>query len=285
MSQWPPNPPQLCSMSQCDNSFDFSPLTAWPESLPAVAVNYFVLAGFSQEFVFNHQIETTDSEKISGLFRSLYFELSFAEMARVIAKARSHSWFPLEAVISKFGWQPTPEFFRIAEALRQTPSGFQKWCAEKKVGPQDLAPLLSARTLELKYLFLDILNFQLPKASGAKALELGVELLLKGHSPESLQSSLLVTVAPASISTGEAWVEALRQLHSPESFKSEQAEAQKWASLPWPGTSEAKWTRQGDRGGIELKLFVSQPSDLKKYLQSLSQVQALMEKKSPGTTH
>jgi hypothetical protein len=49
--------------------------------------------------------------------------------------------------------------------------------------------------------------------------------------------------------------------------------------------SQAKWARHGNRGGIELKLFVSQPADLKNYLQSLSKVQDLLEKDPTGSKH
>lgn len=285
MSQWSQTPPALCAMSQCDSGLDFSPQTKWPTGLPAVAVNQVVLAGFSQDVVFNHQINFTEADQISSLFRSLYFELNFAELVRLIEKAKNYSWFPLSSVIAKFGWQPTEHFFQIIEKFKATPAGFQSWCAEKKVAPQDLSPLLSAQNLDLKFLFLDILNLQLSKSMGIKALELGIELMLMGQKPEHLQSTFLLNFISKEQTQGEAWLDALKQLRYPETYKRDQAEAQKWASLPWPGTSQAKWTRMGDRGGIELKLFVSHPTDLKKYLQSLSRVQDLIEKEQTETQH
>lgn len=285
MSQWNETPPQLCPMSQCDKSFDFQPVTAWPQGLPAVAVNSFVLAGFSQELVFNHQIDPANTEKISGLFRSLYFELSFVEMARLIQTSKNHSWFPVGAIAQKFNWHASDQFFLVAEHLIKTPVGFQKWAAEKKVSPQDLAPLLSTANLDLKFLFHDILQFNLSKSQGIKALELGIELMLLGHKAEDITSQRLLTFLGRDQNPGEAWIETLRQLRYPETFKRDQAQEEKMTSLPWPGTSHAKWTRQGDRAGIELKLFVSQPSDLKKYLQSLTRVQDLLDQDSSGTKH
>ncbi|MEZ0392493.1 MAG: hypothetical protein ACAH59_09770 [Pseudobdellovibrionaceae bacterium] len=285
MSKSDLKPPQLCSMSQCDKSLDFSPLQSWPEGLPAVAVNSFVLAGFSREFVFNHQLEENDVEGICTLFRSLYFDLSFAEMARLSQKAKFLSWFPLAALVQKFGWQANDQFFQIADRLVKTPVGFQKWCTEKKVSPQDLAPLLSADGLELKQLFHDILHFQLSKSLGVKALELGIELILQGQTVENLTCQKLLSFVNNGQSPGEAWIAALKQLRYPETFKRDQAQEEKMTSLPWPGTSHAKWIRQGDKTGIELKLFVSQPSDLKKYLQSLNKVQDLLEQEATGTKH
>jgi len=285
MSQWNETPPQLCSMSQCDKSLDFSPLHLWPSGLPAVAVNSVVLAGFSQDLVFNHQMSATDGEAIASLFRSLYFELTFVEMSRLISKSKSHSWFPVILTAQKFGWQANEQFFLVADILRETPEGFQKWCSDKKVSPQDLLPLLSATALELKYLFHDLIQFNLSKSHGVKALELGIELMLLGKKPEEITSQQLLTFVGKDQTPSEAWIETLKFMRYPETIRRDHDQEEKMTSLPWPGTSHAKWTRQGDRAGIELKLFVSQPSDLKKYLQSLSRVQDMLEKEPSGTKH
>lgn len=285
MSQWNEPPPQLCPMSQCDNGLDFKPLYQWPAGLPAVAVNSVVLAGFSQELVFNHRIEERQSEAIAGLFRSLYFELSFAEMSSLIQKAKAFPWFPTSLIAQKFGWQANEQFFLIAAALQAAPVGFQKWCGDKKVSPQDLLPLLSATSLDLKYFFHDLLRFNLSKSLGVKALEIGIELMLMGKNPEELTGEKLLAFIEKHQPPGEAWLNALKTLRYPDTSLRDQEQAEKMTSLPWPGASQAKWTRQGDRSGIELKLFVSQPSDLKKYLQSLSKVQDLLEKSTSGTKH
>jgi hypothetical protein len=285
MSQWLKDPPQLCPMSQCDKGLDFNPRVAWPEGLPAVAVNQVVLAGFSQSLVFNHNFDISDSEGISRLFRSLYFELSFVEMAELTRKAAKIAWFPLNLVVGKFGWQANESFFKTAELVRKLPSGFLSWGAEKKLSPQDLAPLLAASVVECKFLFHDILNLNLSRSLGVKALEMGVDLLLMGQKPEDLSQEKLLPNAAKNLSPGEAWVQELQKLRYPETFKRDLEAQAHMTALPWPGTSQARWLRQGDRAGIELKLFVSQPSDLKKYLQSLSRVQDLLEKESSGTQH
>ncbi len=278
-------PPQLCSMSQCNKDLFFDPRTPWPDGLPAVAVNQVVLAGFSQGLVFNHQIETTESDTIARLFRSLYFELSFMEMARLTEKAKSISWFPLNLIAQKFGWAPSENFFKIATRVLKTPSGFQEWAADKKLSPLDLTPLLASENLELKYLFHDLVSLNMPRVLGVKALELAIELQLMGHASQSLTTEALLSTPPQDLSLGEAWVQALKALRYPETFRRDQATEAQMTKLPWPGTTQARWTRQGDRAGIELKLFVSQPSDLKKYLQSLSHVQDLLEKDPSGTQH
>jgi hypothetical protein len=288
--------PELCSMSQCNGSLDFQPLNVWPESLPAVAINNWVLAGFSQDLVFNHHIENSSAETMARLFRSLHSELSFAEMARLMGKIKEQqtsdlSWVPLQLIAQKYHWTFNDQFIRIAEAFLKTPSGFQKWCGEKKVNPQDLAPLLAAQEIDLKFLFHDILNLNISKSSGVKALEMAIELILMGQKPEALSAEVLLTLLSQDQSAADAWVDALKQLRYPETFKRDRVLQAQMTALPWPGTSQARWARHGDRGGIELKLFVSQPSDLKKALLSLEKVQDLMETTSirktdkPETQH
>ncbi|PIS11947.1 MAG: hypothetical protein COT73_01175 [Bdellovibrio sp. CG10_big_fil_rev_8_21_14_0_10_47_8] len=235
-----------------------------------MAVNRVIFGGFSQNFVFDHHIDGREAEKIASLFRSLYFELSFVEMARLVDKATAHVWFPISLVVQKFGWQPTEIFFSTATALLKTPTGFQNWCAEKKMHPQDLSPLLSAGDLDLKWFYRDLLTLKLSKSQGTRALELAVELSLMGNDVKTLE-------AQDNESSAE-WLERLTLLRYPETSQRD-ADQESWmTTLPWPGTSQARWTRQGDRAGVEVKLFVSQPSDLKKYLQGLSRVQDLLEK-------
>jgi hypothetical protein len=285
MNHVSPKPPQLCSMSQCNKDLFFDPRTPWPDGLPAVAVNQVVLAGFSQGLVFNHQIEFSESDAIARLFRSLYFELSFVEMARLMEKARSVPWLPMELIAQKFGWATSENFLKVAARVLKTPAGFQEWAAEKKFSPLDLTPLLTSEKLELKYLFHDLVSLNISRTLGVEALELGIELMNSGHSPADLSIEHLVANPPADFTLAEAWVQALRGLRYPESLRREQETEAQMKELPWPGTTQARWTRQGDRAGIELKLFVSNPTDLKKYLQSLSVVQDLLEKESPGTQH
>jgi hypothetical protein len=240
--------------------------------LPAVAVNNVVLAGFQQPMVFNHTIDWKDREAIATLFRSLYSDLSFAELASLWEKSESFDWFPFSEIAAKFHFQTSEHFFAVARTLLQTPAGFRRWCAEKKVGPQDLSPLLSAKS-DLKPLFLKILKLGLSKSQGMQALELGVELLLMGFSPTDLK---LAEEDDGSLSA-DAWLEELKRKRYPETFSRDEKAEKQMKSLPWPGSSQARWVRQGDKSGIELKIFVSQPSDLKKYMQSLSKVQNLLE--------
>lgn len=260
-------PPELCAISQCDKSLNFFPQTAWPIGLPAVAVNSVVLAGFDQELAFNHSIEWQDEEKIATLFRSLYFELSFIEISRLILKAKKHKHFPLSAVLKKFSYHSSEMLFKMSEIALELPTGFQSWCHSKKVAPQDLAPLTAAQSLDLKPIFLKILQAECSKSEGVQALELCIDLMLMGKQIDLSEET-----------SAEQWLKELKQQRFPHAAKQDQELEKKLSELPWPGTGQVRWTRQGDRSGIELKIFVSHPTDLKKHLQSLNRVQDILEK-------
>jgi hypothetical protein len=269
--------PTLTAASTCDAGLNFYPKSIWPGALPAVAVNRLIIAGWGQKMVFNYEIDVADKEKIAGLFRSLYFELSFGEMAQLLAKAKNYSSFPTLELLKRFQFSPTDLFFNVAENFLTLPAGFQDWCIEKKINPNDLTPLNAAKALNLNPVLLQILNLRASKAVGVQCLEICIDLLLMGHLPEEVLGSF---------HDAEAWNLHLKRLRFPETTARDEEQSKKMSKLPWPGTSHARWLRQGDRAGIELKLFVSNPSDLKKYLTSLGKVQSLMEQdEDPKRAH
>ncbi len=283
------NPPELISTTRCDASLSFSPLTLWPQGLPAVSINKVLIAGFGQQLALNYQIPIENSASaIADLFRSLYSDLSFSELAALQKLSAPFVWLPIDLIVQKFGFQYNDSFIKVCQVLQSAPENFQKWCAEKKVGPQDLMPLLSYtdNTNSLNVLFIEIINLQLSKALGVKALELGIELLMMGTETEKLSSQNLFnanqntqqnTQQNKDKNPGELWLESLTWLRYPETKARDEERRLQMNQLPWPGHSQARWVRQGDKAGIELKLFVTQPSDLKKYLNSLQTVQDLLE--------
>lgn len=271
------HPPQLRQLSQCNNSFDFSPRIAWPEGLPAVAINGFLIAGFQQEMVFDHALPEIDKDGIAALFRSLYFELTTPELARLYRSTSVSTWFPIQEVLAKFQVRWTENNEKLSDIICQLPMGFQNYCSEKKWSFGDFQPLAAAKGLILSPFFMRMIDLNLSRSQSVAALELIVDLLLMGKQPLEL--------LPDDAMTSDTWMDSLRHLRYPESSQKDDWASRQVQELPWPGTAQARWTRQGDRTGIELKLFVSQPTDLKKYLQSLSAVQDALEKDGPWKKH
>lgn len=272
------HPPQLRQVSQCASYLDFEPRSPWPQGLPAVAINGYVIAGFQQDSVFDHCMSWDQEEEIASLFRSLYFELSACELARLWKNALLLPSFPVKKIFSKFHVPWTESIEKLCPLVTQLPIGFQNFCTAKKWSFSDFLPLTAAQGLIMSPFYLRMIEMNLSRNHGVLALELIVDLLFMGRTPvELLPSDTTVTA--------EQWLESLRALRYPESSGKDHWSSRQLDQLPWPGTAEARWTRQGDKPGIELKLFVSNPSDLKKYLQSLSEVQSLLEKDSPWNKH
>ena len=262
-------PPELLRISQCDTQLKFESSLHWPEGLPAVAVNTLVLAGFGQTLVFNHQIPIEDRAGLVHLVTSLYPNLSFVEAARFWRQARLVSWLPLEEILSRWSIRLDEDWIRGAQRALSLPKGFQQWLVDKKISAAELQILDSAFALRLEPLLHSILLSQATRSQGLLALQLGIELALRDHQLEDLA---LQTEEPAAL-----WLERLGNLHDPHRAKRDADGAARVQNLSWPGQSQARWVRQGEKTGLELRLFVADPSDLKKSVTSLQKIQDLLE--------
>ena len=273
------HPPSLLPSSSCKRDLHFEPQGYWPRGLPAVAVNGWILAGFEQDLVFNHEVPSDQSQSITDLFCSLYVELTFAEITRLWSKSKSLSWFPFESIAQHYRVQISPQFFDLAQRLLVLPLPFQLWCGLRKVHAGDLLPLLALDHLSgvesglvyFETLLKGIVDKQASKSLGVQILELGVELILLGKSWTDLSGSQF------SVWDAETWCKHLKDLRNPKASQQDETTSLKILNLPWPGSSQVKWTRSGDQSGIEVKLFVSKPSDLKRYASSFKEVMEKLE--------
>lgn len=283
MNLRPTQPPELCSISLCDKSLDFQPLTKWPKGLPAVAVNKVVLAGFEQDLVFNNQIPKDCAEDIATLFRSLYFDLSFVEIARLVANVQNANltWFPVANVVSKLGWNYSESFLKTCAQVNALPFEFQQTCAEKKLNLQDFSPLLSLSGKGIFPLLQKMMRLRMTRQELVQGLELGIELLLMGKNLQDLDLSN--DESGQQFSRAEEWLKELRKMRFPLAFKADAEMQAMIQNLPWPLTSSARLVRQGDKSGIEIKFTVSNAQEMRKKLNSLSKIQEILEKDAEWT--
>ncbi|MCE3009711.1 MAG: hypothetical protein LW875_03765 [Proteobacteria bacterium] len=234
------------------------------------------IAGFESELVFDYSPGSENLSELIALFKSLYPDLSFAEFGLLMKVVEFQGLpfnFPREALAAQRGWNTNESFWKILKATQELPAGFLKWCAEKKMAPMECSPLLVAQDLNLSPLLLFIVHFGFSKSQGSQALEMGIELLLLGKSFADLKLDSI-----QSRDQIESWMSFLRDLRYPQTQTRDREVQAYFKSLPWPGSSQTRWVRQGDKSGLEIKLFVAQPSDLKRYLQSLNKVQEQLEK-------
>lgn len=270
--------PQLISIKQCVNVFDFKPESPWPVGLPAVAIQGLVIAGFSSsEFVFNHLVEPNSTQALD-IWKSVHPDLSFAECARLSLKLQNSPWTP-ETLLSLWGFPWRDQQVVAAEWLLCQTESFQKWAAQKKLAPNDIAGLRVVATEKLSPFLSEVIQRDLSKSFALQLLELSVDLLYFEESSEKILS-----LWPKNKNDIELSLKNLKALRYPQTTALDLQLEGQMKSLPWPGTSQAKWVRHGDRAGIELKLFVSQPSDLKKYLVSLERVQNIFDQADHAPT-
>lgn len=306
---------KLKSASHCDKSLAFQIFQTWPPALPGVSVNGVLVAGFQQDWIFDHEISWNESEQIAALFRSLYFDLSFVEAANLLSAAEfwnldvkhSAQQFPIAEVLKKFGWQLNDNFRKTSERLRQTSIHFQNWCFEKKINVMDLAPLLSITNDQLLdprllTIFNALVDYGFSKTLGVQFLELGIELfLLNPDEPTAIIQSIIpknknitmdTIIDPANKvdpvlrvdKVAEKLLEAFKKARYPMTYQQDEAHQQKWQKISWPSQAQVRFTRHGDKAGVEMRLFVSQASDLKKYLVSLERAYQILENETLTST-
>ena len=120
-------PPKMTLSAHCKNDFNFNPLSHWPQALPAIAINGYLIAGFKQEFCLNHEIEKIDSETISQLFLKFHPQLTIIEIACLWDKSKQHKWFPIDAILKRFSFSISTETTNLLQFINNLPAGFKNW--------------------------------------------------------------------------------------------------------------------------------------------------------------
>lgn len=272
------HPPDLKQISRCDKSLDFRPLNVWPETLPAVAFRGFVVAGFqNSEFAFDHPLEQAEPEEIAKSFSSLYAELTTPELARLWQSSANLDWFPRRLVLEKYHLHVNDSSIEVLDVITKLPMSFQNFCSQKKWHVGDFQFLVSARELDLEFLFQDVMLRNLSKSQSTQILENLVDLLLLETEPQQLRT--------ADNETAEAWVTRIQKIRYPKSTADDAQAALAIKSLAWPPGTQARWVRQGDQTGLEIKFFVSQPSEMSKQLQAFQNVSDNLENAGPWKKH
>lgn len=147
--------------------------------------------------------------------------------------------------------------------LLETPESFQAWCAHKKWGAQDFAPLRAVQNIQSLAPYLEHLSTSLlSKTESTQTFETLVDLFLQDD--KNLNSILQLPL--------NQWMSQLKIWRYPVQSQQIQNEDAEIKKLSWPLNSQVKWVQKGDRSGIELKLFFSHPQELDRALLKLQQV-------------
>ena len=144
-------------------------------------------------------------------------------------------------------------------------ASLQDWVLAKKLRSQDLRFLTLLAQTEQREKFCmvtdEFFRSSPTFSEGLQILETVVDLILMKKASE----------IPA-YTDFQSWRHQLTKLRHPITSAHDDARKSAIEQLKWPHGSKIKIERRGDRHGVELKVFISSPTDLTKMIASLERV-------------
>ena len=148
---------------------------------------------------------------------------------------------------------------------------FHKWVTDKKPDPGALSLFRELSDTNKARDLLTWLGQNRPSCSlGVQILETAGELLLMG---KDLSSVFKETERP------ERLLKKLMKLRYPQATKRDEQKAKEIQRLPWPGGIKARWFRQNDTAGLEIRFVCFSPKDFQRKIQGLDRVYEQLKKK------
>lgn len=242
--------------SNFSSSLDFKPLNLWPETVPALALDKVLLCGFhlnDNHPVFEHSHSSPDSSL--KLIKSIYPQLTLPELSRLIHSSAFEEYFQVDTLLKAYGFHSSPEILQVLRLLFESSERFQEFVSVKKMGPQELFPLLDLNSEELNFVREDILTAGESKQETVRRLELLSDLLQMGHSSDSLRN-----LKQSQLAQKRYPVTTERDLNL------------KAFPLPWLSQIRSQFKRRGDKAGFEVQFFAGTPAELNKMAQNLTKV-------------
>ena len=146
---------------------------------------------------------------------------------------------------------------------------FHKWVTDKKPDPGALSLFRELSDTNKARDLLTWLGQNRPSCSlGVQILETAGELLLMG---KDLSSVFKETERP------EGLLKKLMKLRYPQATQRDEEKGKQVLSLPWPGGVKARWLRQNDTSGLEVRFVCFSLKDFKRKVQGLDLVHKQMK--------
>lgn len=196
-------------MVQSVNTLNFEPVKPWPSSLPALAWNGYVYAGFeraqiSETFSFNRRFE--------NVFLEAYPHLGLAELTRFyflpIIPIKIDWVFFFSMYRLRFG----KELIATMNLVRTLPPLFQLWIDERECTPHDIAPLFTLNFDDRMRLASYFAHARPAKTQGIEALEWARDLILLKH-------DIFEPIELNQTTTFEQWVSWIKRERFPHTNK------------------------------------------------------------------
>ncbi len=252
---------------QCEKALDFAPLAAYSKLLPAYAARtgekLFLLCGFDR----------TEGEAVvldgllPELLKSIYPSLSIPETARLFSRVADHvgeaTAIPL---IALYGHRATPETPSILRMIAGLPPEFQTWMSTKSVGLREISFLSLIQAGESREILEAVSRSMCSKAQGVQLIETWCELRAMNRLPAQ----------PLDLGRPEEALRLLVSLRNPQATQLDHERGLHVKKFPWPAHTQARWVRQGDQAGIEVKFHLNSVHDLDKQIQGLQHLRQNM---------
>lgn len=254
----------LLDITQCKKDLDFKPLHKKTDSLPSIAWNTYLITGFDR----THGTVLNIKTPLPQLLKDCYPNLSFAEISRFLERLESIEplYFELKAdILAAYHLKDHPELDELIHIVLSLGFQHQNWLAEKQMTPRELYPLrllLRQKPTEAAEFIAKCCDLmrqkKATKAQAVKILELATDLFLMGQDP-------INEVAR----TAEIWLRFLEHKRYPQTRSFDVTQEEKVKRLPWPSHVQAKWIREGDHAGIEVKFNIHNSTELNKMIEGL----------------
>lgn len=249
---------------------DFSPKCPSPQLFPIFTWNNWALNHFERK----DQSIMSPTQDVSHMplqaaLQQLYPRLAFAELAWLYDRLKKAGlpFNPL-ALFSFYQFRFDPRLEKVLDLYLELPPAFQTWAAQHDMSPRDLNPLITLPQVSLLNDFYQVIyENNLTRSQAAQILELAVELVLLDNPWEEL--------APPEDKKPnwvDYWLIHLRERRYPVTLQKDNEEKNKLSDLPWSKEFSTKWSRTGDKSGLEVKFMLTSKADLEKKLQTLQRI-------------
>jgi hypothetical protein len=268
-------------IQDCQMDLNFKPIGPWPKALPLYSWQGQLLCGFDQACQESSEkpmvIEL--SAPFPEVLKCIYPRLSFPELARL--ESRLRTWNPdlTLPVFQAYGVRFEEKLNEPMNFLVSLPLSVQNWLSEKDVGARDierLLPLSNDSELASHEALQFCIENRFNKNQTLQSCEWIGELLALGFSKEMI---FRPEVSP------DAFLMSLKTLRHPNSTDSDLRKKVQIQALSWPSKTDAKWVRQGDLAGLEIKLHAHTEQEAEKQIMTLVKLKGQIAElwKAPAT--
>lgn len=273
---------ELILTSQCDNALEnFRIKTYLPTGY---AIDRIVILGQERPQVLN-LIDLDWKHHVLPFLGQLFPDISFVaacEWLKKMSPKLSLTQHQQTELMQVWGFRWDEITIQTAQRVLSFEEHFLNWLHLKKVSPQELQVLNITDQIS-ENLFNDfnsILSYitsqPCSRQQGIQILELSLELLALEKPVLSILNleDSLNGILPAAL------IKKLQTIRYPTTTSKDASRENILNTKRWPQNTEARWLRQGDRSGLELKIFITGVNARDKYENTLLHLQKFLDEQT-----